>query len=132
MSSQHTAVLLCNLPAQTLAKVSVAETLELVPTWLALLDIWKHHGEGRTTRLLNVLMGFQWFLGVLWAFITQNIDTTFKQLTRSNFHCKKKKKKKLTSLTEVPCVCWQAEASNLPVPLSTRSSVETGVICTGI
>lgn len=34
MSPQHATVLLSNLPAQTLAEVSVAETLKLVPAWL--------------------------------------------------------------------------------------------------
>lgn len=43
MSSQHATVLLSNLPAQTLAEVSVAETLKLVPTGLASLQVWKQH-----------------------------------------------------------------------------------------
>lgn len=66
MSSQHTTVLLCNLPAETLAKVSVAETLELVPTWLALLDILVRQRGSRTTRLLKVLMIFFFKVLVEW------------------------------------------------------------------
>lgn len=64
MGSQHTAVLLCNLPAKTLTKVSVAETLELVPTWLALLDVLVCWKRGRTRRLLNVFTIVGSFSGV--------------------------------------------------------------------
>lgn len=39
VSSQHATVLLRNLPAQTLAEMSVAEALELIPTWLASLQV---------------------------------------------------------------------------------------------
>lgn len=39
VSSQHATVLLRNLPAQTLAEMSVAEALELIPTWLAPLQV---------------------------------------------------------------------------------------------
>lgn len=39
VSSQHAAVLLGDLPAQTLAEMSVAETLELIPACLASLQV---------------------------------------------------------------------------------------------
>ena len=41
VSAQHATVLLGHLPAQTLAGVTVAETVELLPAWLALLKVWK-------------------------------------------------------------------------------------------
>ena len=43
VSSQHATVLLRHLPAQALAEVSVAETLELIPAWFTSLHIWKHN-----------------------------------------------------------------------------------------
>lgn len=58
VSSQHATVLLRNLPAQTLAEVSVAETVELIPTWLTLLHVWKHHRGDRTTKSLGCLNRF--------------------------------------------------------------------------
>lgn len=39
MSSQQATVLLCDLPAQTLTEVSVAETVELIPTWFTSLQV---------------------------------------------------------------------------------------------
>lgn len=39
VSSQHAAVLLSDLPAQALAEMSVAETLKLIPAWLAALQV---------------------------------------------------------------------------------------------
>lgn len=39
VSPQQATVLLRHLPAQTLAEVSVAETLKLVPAWLASLKV---------------------------------------------------------------------------------------------
>lgn len=43
MGPQYTTVLLCNLPAQTLAEVSITETMELVPSWFTLLQVWKNY-----------------------------------------------------------------------------------------
>ena len=42
MSSQHAAVQLRHLPAQTLAEVSVAETMKLIPTRFTMLQVCKH------------------------------------------------------------------------------------------
>lgn len=82
MSSQHAAVLLCDLPAQTLAEVSVAETVELIPTQFTLLQVWKHHrGRDRTTR---TVFGF-----IYWA-LYETATNWFDRCDRSNFHCSKK------------------------------------------
>lgn len=39
VSSLHATVLLCHLPAQTLAEVSVTEAMKLIPAWLTSLHI---------------------------------------------------------------------------------------------
>lgn len=50
MGTLHAAVLLGHLPAQTLAEVSVAEAVELVPAWFAVLQVWKNKKTKQTQQ----------------------------------------------------------------------------------
>lgn len=54
------------------------------------LETSQRRQNNQTSECLNRFPMVFW---VFCVFITQNIDTTFKQLTRSNFHCKKRRKK---------------------------------------
>lgn len=49
VSSHHTAMLLCSLPALTLAEVSIAETVKFIPARFTSLPVWKHHREENRT-----------------------------------------------------------------------------------
>lgn len=108
---QHATVLLRNLPAETLAKVSVAEPLELVPTRLALLHIWARRRRSETA-------GFGAFQQSVPALITSPPLTV--------------PQAQLTGLAEGPPVGWQTETLSVAAALRARPPVETGIIGAGV
>lgn len=102
VGSQHATVLLSNLPAQALAEMSVAEPLKLIPTRLASLQVWKHQRGQSEAAGLRCAKAWPSPAGVL------------------------------TCLTEVARIWWQTETGHLPLVISARGPIETGLISTEI